>query len=438
MSSIRILLAPAAAIFVSAVTLFGCTTPIAEHPVSVTRPAYFTEAINMSTPRADHAAVALKDGRVLICGGTKNLNVGSVQSSAEIYDPAQHKFFPTGSMTTPRMGQTATLLDDGRVLIVGGVRNLGFRAMLKSAEIYDPETGSFTATAPMSVAREGHTATLLRDGRVLVAGGSDNGIHTLESAEIYDPKTARWAKTGSMTVPRVAHVAVLLNDGRVLIAGGGRGGRPGGYIAYQNAELFDPRTGKFSAIAAQMKSDRVGPAAVLLKTGRVLIVGGKSGKILTGAGPRTRDLAWFTPLDTAEIFDPETSEFYAASPMRVPHYLPTATLLSDGDVLVVGGWQMRGNVISGMYDAEEFSSGAPGFFSSVGPLSVARLENTATLLPDGRVLVAGGIDAKGKVTSSVEYYLPESHHFARAGELSSASVRIPPQDITPAPGSPPH
>ena len=126
-------------------------------------------------------------------------------------------------------------------------------------------------------------------------------------------------------------------------------------------------------------------------------------------------MSFFTPLDTAEIFDPETSMFIATAPMRVPHYLGTTTLLDNGDVLVVGGWRMQGNVIGGMTDAEVFTPRGRGSFAQVAPLHVARLNNTATLLPDGQVLVAGGIDAKSQVTASVEFYSPTRRHFVRDG-----------------------
>jgi hypothetical protein len=405
----------AAAIFALAAlaVLAGCTEPITEQPVVFTNSrGDQVQELAMTTPRANHGAAELPDGRVLICGGTVNANIGGVLSSAEVFDPSTQKFSPTGSMSVARMGQTATVLRNGKVLVVGGQRNIGFRTALASAEIYDPATGAFQNTASMSVAREGHTATLLRDGRVLVAGGSSNGTVTIDSAEIYDPTAGQWISAGHMTVPREAHVAVLLGSGKVLIAGGGRGGMPGGYISYQNGEIFDPTTGRFTAIADHMRSDRVGAAAVLLDTGKALIIGGKSGKVLYGPG--ARNIASFTPLDTSEFFDPESMTFLPAAPMRVPHYLGTATLLGNGHVLVVGGWRMQGNVIVGMMDAEEFTPGMPGEYASVGPLHVGRLLNSATLLPDGDVMVAGGVDQNGKVTSSVSFYTPSRRLFERS------------------------
>ena len=156
------------------------------------------QALAMTTPRANAAAIRLRDGRVLICGGTATGEVGGVLSSAELFDPAAQSFTPTGSMTVARAGQTITMLRDGRVLLTGGVQNAGFRSELSSAEIYDPAAGTFSATGSMTVPREGHTATILRDGRVLVAGGSDNGIHTLDSAEIYDPSSGTFYRTGHL------------------------------------------------------------------------------------------------------------------------------------------------------------------------------------------------------------------------------------------------
>ncbi|HUY27651.1 MAG TPA: kelch repeat-containing protein [Candidatus Binataceae bacterium] len=424
-ASISILARGAAALLalLAAAALCGCTNPIAEPPIVYTnRLGERAVELAMAMPRADQAAVALKDGRVLICGGTFNGEIDGVTPSAEIYDPLTHRFTPTGSMSVARMGQTATLLNDGRVLIAGGVENFGFRSELASAELYDPASRRFVPTGSMSVEREGHTATLLRDGRVLVAGGSDNGAHTLSSAEIYDPETGRWRLTGRMNVPREAQVAVRLGSGQVLMAAGGRGDMPGGYIAYQNAEIFDPGAGKFHSLAARMKSDRVGAAAVLLGDGRALIVGGKTGRILIGF--HAQSLYWFTPLNTAEIFDPETATFTATLPMREPHYLAVATMLPGGDVLITGGWLMNGPVIGGMTDAEVFIPGLPGSFASVAPLHVARLQNTATELPGGEVLIAGGFDAQGAVTSAAEFYSPATRSFSRAGVAA-----------TPAPGA---
>jgi hypothetical protein len=332
-------------------------------------------------------------------------------------------------MTAAREGATATLLGDGRVLVAGGAQNIGFRAELASAELYDPAAGAFTATGSMHTAREGHTATLLRGGRVLVAGGSDNGVHTLSSAEIYDPASETWSRAGDMTQPREAQIAVRLGSGKVLIAGGGRGDVPGGYVAYQTAEIYDPAAGIFTALSARMNLDRVGAGAVLLDDGRVLIAGGKSSKmILNELGP---NLASLTPLKSAEVYDPESSLFIRVGDMHEPHYLPTMTRLGNGTVLVVGGWRMQGPLVIGMRDAEIYVPNASGFVA-VGRTHVARLENTATILPDGEVLIAGGIDARSNITASVEFYDPEHQGFA-VESAGAAGAGAPPARSTQAP-----
>ena len=393
---------------------------VAEQQTYMTTPqGQRVEALQMTMPRADQSAVALQDGRVLIAGGTTNANVGGVTATAEIYDPTAQTFTQTGSMTVQRQGATATVLNDGRVLLAGGVQNIGFRSELSSAELYDPVAGTFTATGSMRTAREGHTATLLRDGRVLVTGGSDNGTHTLDSAELYDPSTGTWSFAGHLTVPRVAHVAVLLGNGNVLIAGGGRGDRPGGYIVYQNAETYSPEFAQFNPVRAHMINDRVGAAALLLDDGRALIVGGKSGQVLTSFGPGTLNLNSMAPLATAEVFDPESNNFMATGKMQAPHYLPRLVKLQNGKVLVTSGWKQQGPVIVGMAAADVFEPGSSSF-AGIPPMHVARLQNSSTILPDGDVLVAGGIDGTSNVTASVEFYDAKQHRFVMQAEAAAA------------------
>ena len=405
--------------FLISAAIAACAGGVTETPpVFLTNPqGNRVKALAMTTARANAAAIRLRDGRVLLCGGTATGQVGGVLSSAELYDTAARTFTATGSMTVPRSGQTITMLRDGRVLLTGGVQNAGFRSELSSAEIYDPAAGTFSATGSMSAPREGHTATMLRDGRVLVAGGSDNGIHTLDSAEIFDPSSGTFSRTGHLHQPRVAHVAALLGTGKVLIAGGGRGGMPGGYISYDTAEMYDPSTRSFSAVRAHMKSDRVGAAAVKLNDGRVLIVGGKSGRVVSS---RHRNLSSLTPLNTAEIFDPESGTFIRTGDMSAPHYLATATMLDNGDVLVVGGWTIRGPLVVGMRDAEVYQP-ETNRFVHVGQTNVARLTNTATLLNDGEVLIAGGVADKALITASVEFYSPKQHRFLMLPETSAAT-----------------
>jgi hypothetical protein len=265
----------------------------------------------------------------------------------------------------------------------------------------------------MATPREGHTATLLRDGRVLIAGGSPNGIATTSSTEMYDYRTGRFTAIAPMGVPRETHSATLLKNGKVLIAGGGRGGMPGGYVAYTTAEIFDPASNTFTTLAAHMTVDRVAPAATLLDDGRVLIAGGKSGKIRGPFGGAS--LFYFTPLETAEGFDPETNSFRPVASMQTAHYLGVATKLNNGMVLITGGWTAVGGVIGGKRDTELFDP-AHNIFSG-GDLHIARFNQTSTMLPDGDVMVAGGIDRDGNVTATVEFYSARHEQFFLAPSI---------------------
>jgi hypothetical protein len=172
---------------------------------------------------------------------------------------------------------------------------------------------------------------------------------------------------------------------------------------------------------ARMTSDRVGAAAVKLNDGRVLIAGGKSGRVVTSRHPNLFSL---TPLNTAEIFDPESSTFIRTGDMEAPHYLPTATTLDNGNVLVVGGWTIKGPVVAGMRDAAVYQP-ETNLFAHVGPTNVARLTNTATLLNDGEVMIAGGIDGNSLVGASVEFYSPTQHRFLMLPEPANSRQAAP-------------
>jgi WD40 repeat protein len=174
-----------------------------------------------------HTATVLPDGRVLVAGGAGVEGCGlgcprQLKATAELYDPKIGVFSRTGSMSTARWNRTATLLPNGRVLIAGG-DNLGGGSdadnAISDAEVYDPTSGTFVATGSMVAARTGHTATLLPNGRVLIVGGSD-GNHALTTAELYDPAAGTFSAAGSMSNARYGATATLLADGRVLISGG--------------------------------------------------------------------------------------------------------------------------------------------------------------------------------------------------------------------------
>ncbi len=242
---------------------------------------------SMTTPRVYHTASLLHSGQVLVTGGCGLENCYPLLASAELYDPRSGAWTATGSMTTPREYHTATVLQSGLVLIAGGYGGACCNRDLNSAELYDPATGAFRATGSLHTARENHTATLLPDGRVLVAGGcGDDYCNTvLSSAEIYDPATGTWSTTGSMAAARVHFTATLLPSGKVLAVGG--------FYATASAELYDPASGTWTATGSMAKA-RYNHAAALLTDGQVLVSGGISSCGETGCNTRA----------SAEVYTP--------------------------------------------------------------------------------------------------------------------------------------
>lgn len=275
------------------------------------------------------------------------------------------------SMTAKRAAHTATLLDNSKVLIAGGF--VGNGGGLSSAEVFDPTTKTFASTENMTVARAGHTATPLPNGKVLISGGY-NGDY-LNSAEVYDPATNRFASAGRMVTARSGHVATLLNDGKVLLVGG----VGTGWTFLADAELFDPQTNTFTATGG-MQAARESHTATLLKDGKVLITGGHKGR-----------RSAITIYTSAEIYNPTSRTFTAAGNLIVKRHKHDATLLTDGRVLIIGGSDERDG--DGAYRNAEVFNPVNGTFTAVrNNMNSARykLQGTAILLKNGKVLIAGG------------------------------------------------
>lgn len=266
--------------------------------------------------------------------------------------------------------------------------------------------GSLRPATPMLEPRSGHSATLLPDGKVLIAGGMRRNQDFYKSAELYDPAPGRFQSTGEMNQRRVGHIAVLLPSGKVLIAGGwvGKAGT-------DSAELYDPASGKFTAIAAKMTTPRGRPSATVLANGDVLIAGGER-----------RDNE---SLATAEIFHLKTLSFQPTGAMHHARISHTATLLKDGRVLFAGGYA------DGVASSAELYDPSSGTFTETGSLGVARCKHTAGLLPNGTVLIAGGSDSWGwnGNLSSAEIYDPHTGKFTATSPLNDSRFKLPDEAV---------
>ncbi len=301
-------------------------------------------------------------------------------------------WMPTGSLATARTAFTATLLPNGKVLVAGGSNT---DANLASAELYDPASGTWTATGSLGTARHFHTATLLPNGKVLVAGGSNTETN-LASAELYDPASGTWTATGSLGTARRQLTATLLPDGKVLVAGGFASRGPSASV-----ELYDPALGTWSTTGS-LGTARDFHTATLLPDGKVLVAGG----IASGGFPSA----------SAELYDPASGIWTTTGSLGTTRYGHTATLLPNGNVLVAGGEQITGEVASAeLYDP------ASGTWIATGSLAAARFVHTANLLPDGKVLVAGGFAGPSiGDLASAELYDPASGTWIATGSLGTA------------------
>lgn len=372
-------------------------------------------------------ATRLQNGQVLIAGGVAIDTTAS--AVAELYEPLRGGFVLTGGLLTGRAYHTATLLPDGKVLIAGGIGPDG--RPVRASELYDPASGTFVPTGNLIAPRFDHTATALANGKVLITGGDVTTaiVTDIQSAELYDPATGIFSPTGqvkryydpesnvfwkqgTMNAVRAKHSATLLRDGRVLIAGGGDASA----TAQNSAEIYDPATGKFASIAP-MNSPRKEQNAILLTNGDVLLIGGvdASGQVLA----------------SAELFDPSTNRFTlttAAFPggganMSAGRYESSATLLTDGRVLIAGGSDSHT-----ILNTAEFYEPSRGSFICVGgpatssggecnpSMITARNLASASALANGEVLIAGGIGLNGML-SEAELYNPAAGSFTSVADL---------------------
>jgi hypothetical protein len=333
----------------------------------------FTATGSPSTERPFNYGFLLSNGKVLIANSGWSGN-----ATAELYDYQTGTFSNTGSLNSGNRYRAAAVLLSGnnKVLFTGG------SYVGAASEIYDATTGVFTNVPNMTVSRGDHSATLLNNGKVFISGGYGSSTY-LNSTEIYDPVTNTFTPKRSMSSRRAFHSSILLNDGTVLIVGGYSS------TAYLNtAEIYDPSTNLYTATTNNMSDARGYPTLTLLNNGKVLIVG--------GANQRT---GYLQPTYTAELYDPTTKTFSNLPSLPGWMYYHTATLQSDGMVLITGGQASYGGVE--IQTALLFDPSTNQFITGVTPMTTGRAWHSATLLPNGKTLIVGGYSGGSARTAEI-------------------------------------
>ncbi len=355
------------------------TTAVSPQPTNINL-GTLSPVLRMNAKRATHTATLLPDGKVLIAGGFRQSGTSEIPiASAEIYDPQTNSFAQTGEMNEARAGHTATLLPNGLVLIVGG---WGVNGRLSTTELYDPQAGEFRYAASKFAPRASMTTTLLQNGQLLIAGGDTVQNRPQLVAEIYDPVTNTFSQSGSLNSGRSAHTATLLPDGTVLLIGGKVRDNPttasaSAKIAYYpvhvlaSAEIYHPTTGGFTD-TGDMRIVRQKHAAVLLSDDDVLVIGGSD------------EHDWNGQYTSAEIYDTGTGKFTQIEEMNSERFklADAAILLNNGNVLIGGG-----NRQIEIFDAQNRQFIVDAYIDNNYYYSVL------TLLQDGRVLITGGYDS---------------------------------------------
>lgn len=369
----------------------------------------------MHHARAFQSATMLRDGRVLIAGGFSvevaltppppHLLHPPFLVSSEIYSPRTGHWTETGSLHTSRAAQMTALLDDGKVLVAGGENEGG---AINSAELYDPTTGTWSVTGSMNEARSDGTATLLADGRVLVAGGAHGAFPNLvisKTAEIYNPESGTWTSAESMHVARVDATATVIRGAgarehsegdaqsrgaRLILVAGGADANG---IATATAEIYNARTGHWTLTGSMKEARSDGVAALLPDEDKVLVAGGAPNGFEVGPYK-----------SSAELYDIDSGTWSTTGSMANARNEAESAILLDNGLVFVSGGHFAPNMQG---DTAELYNPESGTWSSAGTLSNKRAGHTSTLLRDGTVLIAGGLNHEGgSANISVDIYAP--------------------------------
>jgi N-acetylneuraminic acid mutarotase len=360
---------------------------------------------DLSVERQDHTATRLADGRVLVAGGIPILTDTSFSylNTAEIYNPATNSWSDGGTMSLVRADHSATLLPDGRVVLIGGGSQQGSAGWQRTIDIFNPQTLSWTAGTNMIASRISHTADLLPSGKVLVAGG--NGSASPSSALLFDPTgnggKGAWSNAASMTNGRYQHQSAVLAGGKVLVVAGHDGTQSGQELS--TAELYDPAANTWSS-AGSLNYSTYNHGVALLPGGKVYAFGGQNS---SGGGTLHSS--------NGQIYDPAQNLWSAAGGMSFPRYTHTTTTLSDGTLLTAGGTGTKGSTAT----AEIFDPVA-GAWSLPGSMISPRAQHAASLLGNGTVLVTGGFG--GSILTSAEIYTPPTRTWTATAAMAVARI----------------
>ena len=336
---------------------------------------YVRSGFPLQIPRSQHTATLLSNGKILLIGGS--LEPDDFVADEELFDPITGSSTWIAPLHTPRHGHTATLLLDGRVLVVGGYSLP--QQWLSDAEIYDPVSDTWTIVPPLHSHGTAHTATLMEDGRVLVVGGCIGSGVCTGLVEIFDPKTDSWIDAAPLASSRFSHTAQLLTTGDVLVAGGTN--ETSGIPLDETALIYDPQNNTWRPTGA-MNTPRQSAESTQLSDGRILVAGGvlladPSGQIMTGS---------------TEIYDPETNTWSLAANLSYARFAFVLETLPNGEVLAIGGalnWDCCWTEKSPIKEIEIYDADT-NHWSVIGEMPQPRAYATGVLLPNDQIWIAGG------------------------------------------------
>jgi N-acetylneuraminic acid mutarotase len=360
---------------------------------SVTHAVTVGAAAPLATARSNHTSTQLTNGKLLVAGGQAAAPASTPLTSAELYDLFANTWSAAAALPVARTDHTATLLDNGRVLIVGGRSNAASEAALNTAVLYDPTSNTWSNAGNLADARSQHTATRLRSGKILVVGGKNNAT-VLASAELYDPATNAWTNAGSLAAARRFHTATAATAGindDVFVIGGSDTGSAGVAFGLSSIERYSISSNSWFTLTQQLSDPRYSHTATALPNGDILVAGGLTAR-LSGLSLVSASH------DRIERFDFVTFAVSNAGQLRDVRGRHSATLLPSGKLMLIGG--VNDGISTTYLQSIETFDPAAGSSTLEPAMATARVNHTATLIPTGAVIAVGGRIGSSPVTAS--------------------------------------